>query len=73
VPDNAFVGLNGINSLVDSIRFKDALMEKGYIDRDSFNTDFDINKRLKVPYEFSPNEGLVEKSFIVGITDENLY
>mmetsp|Transcript_25794 Transcript_25794/g.39647 ORF Transcript_25794/g.39647 Transcript_25794/m.39647 type:complete len:177 (-) Transcript_25794:2122-2652(-) len=73
VPDDAFVGLPGIENIMDSISLKTDLIEKGYIDRESFNSDFDYSERLKLDIELSPNEGVVKKEKVVDLISEELY
>jgi len=67
------MGLPGIESQLDSIQFKGKLNEKGYIDPESFNTDYNLDSRINIPREYSPNEGVVSREKIVSITGDRLY
>ena len=73
VPDEAFVGVEGIKGLMESKKMKESLVSQGYLDQDYISSKFNPKETIKVEIEFSPSEGLVEKEKIIGYSNEELY
>mmetsp|Transcript_2276 Transcript_2276/g.3434 ORF Transcript_2276/g.3434 Transcript_2276/m.3434 type:complete len:114 (+) Transcript_2276:2657-2998(+) len=48
-------------------------MDKGYIDQESFNSAFDMDQRIHIEREFSPDEGIVSRARVVELVPEEVY
>mmetsp|Transcript_36225 Transcript_36225/g.55641 ORF Transcript_36225/g.55641 Transcript_36225/m.55641 type:complete len:155 (-) Transcript_36225:2226-2690(-) len=73
VPDDAFVGISHVENLIQSIELKKSLIRQGYMERNFLSSLYDPEEPMHLEHEFTPNDGVVNRSTIANISSDSFY